>query len=309
MRTMRVSPGKVALGAAAITAIAIVGALLGSVPGWALGLVGAPRAGVAREGGLTVHYRASLDDNALAILATRSSITRDGDALILEYPRLPQDSERDVLAYLAGGSLEMREVRETDAAARIGARGDVRLEMDLWVDEQGDRHTAPYLAGPSREALAAAIADAHVAPTPGTRIGYEPVRDERRAEWRTYELADEVAIDGSMIADAHVAFDPMTNRPIVRLDFTRDGAARFCDLTGRIAGHKLATIAGGRVRSVPVIMGASAAATRRSRWAAPTSLPSSATPPRSPRRSRRARCHPAARSWRRRGPRRPIWPR
>ena len=76
---------------------------------------------------------------------------------------------------------------------------------------------------------------------------------DRRDSWRSYFLADEVALDGMSIANATGAYDPNTNRPIVTVEFDRAGAQAFGDVTARVVGHKLAIVVDGTVRSAPVI--------------------------------------------------------
>src|SRR5262249_27305361 len=49
--------------------------------------------------------------------------------------------------------------------------------------------------------------------------------------------------------------DANTGRPVVLLDFTREGGEQFGEITSRIAGGKLATMVGGEVKSAPVVNG------------------------------------------------------
>jgi preprotein translocase subunit SecD len=72
--------------------------------------------------------------------------------------------------------------------------------------------------------------------------------------WRTYLLLPTVELDASSIAHVEETTDPTTERPGVLLDFTPAAAQQFGELTARIAGHKLAVLADGRVVSAPVIV-------------------------------------------------------
>ncbi|MBS1124974.1 MAG: protein-export rane protein SecD, partial [Deltaproteobacteria bacterium] len=232
----------------------VVSFLAREVPDAVLALVGGPDGGVDRHGGLRVDYRSPA-----------------GEVHALEYPGIAEDQVAEVIDVLVHGGLSMREALESDFAARLGfelpARGEfdpaaVQLEADQWRPEDGGAiHTVFYLRGPSREALEAALAERNAlgaALPAGSEHGYErldPYQPDEQTFWRTYELGAEVLVDGSMIADAVKTYDPNTNRAIILLDFTREGAERFCAITKRLVGKKVATLLGGRVRSAPIING------------------------------------------------------
>jgi hypothetical protein len=243
------------------------------VPDAVVSLLGGPDGGVDRVGGLRVRYRPTPDfaDRARLIPAT-STVRHDGGVLVLDYPGTREDMVPEILDVLVAGGLEMREALETDYAQRTGlpiceSRGDrvvdpslVCIDFDQWRPDDGSStHTVAFVRGPSREAIEQAVSAAGGWQlSPGAQITYERVDgwDPRdRTYWRSHELAREVPIDGSMIADARASYDPSTNRPIVLLDFTRAGGQRFGELTERISGRKLATILGDRVRSAPIING------------------------------------------------------
>lgn len=93
------------------------------------------------------------------------------------------------------------------------------------------------------------------------QIGYElnepfPEAKDRRPYWRTYYLERAAPLTGAAISNAAGTFDPNTNRPVVLLDFTRNGAQLFGELTSRIVGKKLATILDDKIKSAPIINGA-----------------------------------------------------
>src|SRR6185312_8329104 len=104
----------------------------------------------------------------------------------------------------------------------------------------------------SRELLERTFADAEAkgwTPPPHSKIVYEqiaplPEAKDQRIGWRSYFVSDQVALDGSAVANAIGSYDPNTNRPVVALEFNRRGARIFGDLTARITGGKLATILG-----------------------------------------------------------------
>ncbi len=244
----------------------VVTFLVRPVPDGMVALLGGPDGGIERVGGLRVTYRPAPGTEAALehVLAHRAHVRRDNGRLLLEFPGITEDTVPAVTEMLVAGGLQMKEVVETDYAQQIGESAGVQLELDQWrPDDGGAVHTNGYLRAYTTEdldrAIAAAVARGWALPE-GHELAFELVEpdagaDDPRPYWRSYELASEVLVDGSMIASAMGAYDPNTNRPIVLLDFTDTGGQRFCDVTARIAGKKLATVLGGRIRSAPIING------------------------------------------------------
>jgi hypothetical protein len=263
---------RVAAIAGALVALQVVVALsIRPVPDAVVSLLGGPRGGVDRLGGLRVRYRppAGLDARELeADLRELSSIRREDGALVLEFPGVPEQLAPELADILAGGGLTMRVVGEDEYArtlARYAPEG-VTLETDSWRNYENDEQSGvtyhvQYLAAPTREQLERTLAQATAdgwRPPAGSEIAFEridPYRDDAVANWRSYEVSTEVAVNRTMIASAAPSTDPNTGRPIVLLEFADDGRHRFCDLTRKIVGHKLAMLLGGRVRSAPIISG------------------------------------------------------
>lgn len=71
--------------------------------------------------------------------------------------------------------------------------------------------------------------------------------------WRTYTLHGRAEVTGQAIEDAFVSNDPQTNKPYVALNFNREGADLFEDLTGRNVKRRMAIVLDDRVESAPVI--------------------------------------------------------
>jgi preprotein translocase subunit SecD len=71
--------------------------------------------------------------------------------------------------------------------------------------------------------------------------------------WRTYFMFARAEVTGQAIEDAFVATDPQTNKPYVSLNFNRDGADVFEELTGRNVKRRMAIVLDDRVASAPVI--------------------------------------------------------
>ncbi len=261
-----VRPRAIAIGAGGAIALFVIASfLVRTVPDRLVTLLGGPDGGVDRIGGLRLRYRPPANVNVDAV-NTRATVRRDGDVLVLDYPGLTEDMIETVIDPLVRGGLAMREALETDFFERsglerwddrLGDRMAVTIDDDQWrPDEGGAVHHVTYLRGPSPEAIEHALGG--MTAPPKSSIEYERVEPyagarDPRPYWRTYLLASELVIDGSMVANATCTSDPNTGRAIVLLDFTHEGGERFCDATGRLVGKKLATVLGGRVRSAPII--------------------------------------------------------
>ena len=61
------------------------------------------------------------------------------------------------------------------------------------------------------------------------------------------------SIQGSLLEDASVAFDPDTNNPLVSFRFQPEGRKLFSELTGRSIGKPLAVILDGFIKSAPIV--------------------------------------------------------
>jgi protein-export membrane protein SecD len=95
---------------------------------------------------------------------------------------------------------------------------------------------------------------------PDRRIGYEIMRPRQGARdsrpyAHTYLLESIPRLTGRAIANARVSSDPTSNRPVVLLDFNREGARTFGELTAEITAKKLAIVLDGSITSAPVING------------------------------------------------------
>jgi SecY/SecDF, P1 head subdomain len=269
-----------------VAAVGAIGALLVSLafvvrplPGIALVMFGGAGDGVSRYGGLRISFepppgfdRATLHESA--------QMHFEGNLIVIEVPKVTPDDADEVATMIVGG-IEFREVIEGNTAAEIERMGlassprrhsgwgdeprEPIVEIDGWRGEDGGpTYTDFYLRAHSRKLLEDTFAEAQRRgwrPPDHTVPAYELVEPPLEAKdprpyWRSYFVADRPALDGRAIANATGSYDPNTNRPIVLLDFNREGAEQFGELTARIVNHKLATILGGRVRSAPIIMGA-----------------------------------------------------
>ena len=87
------------------------------------------------------------------------------------------------------------------------------------------------------------------------RVEPPPDAKDRRPYWRSYYLDRAPRLTGRAVSNAQGIFDPNTNRPMVLLDFNRQGTRVFAELTAQIVGKKLATILDGRIHSAPIVNG------------------------------------------------------
>ncbi len=167
------------------------------------------------------------------------------------------DYMRRLFAHVAGDP-------QTGAAAdRSATAAGVRAEVETWSPDIGPSHTDYYLVAGDKRAIERYVAELGAAdPTfevPDDReLGYERIEPKKPGDpvkVRSYYLERAASLDGSAIAKAQVAFDPVTNRPTVSVELGRKGARDFAELTTRIAGKKLATVVDGMVASAPVVMG------------------------------------------------------
>lgn len=68
-----------------------------------------------------------------------------------------------------------------------------------------------------------------------------------------YLIKELAVLDGSMLTDARVAFDPQNNQPIINFSLNAEGARIFGDFTGANVGKRLAIVLDKKVYSAPVI--------------------------------------------------------
>jgi len=68
-----------------------------------------------------------------------------------------------------------------------------------------------------------------------------------------YLIKEIQILDGSMLTNAQVQFDPDTNQPVISFALNSEGAAIFGDFTEKNVGNHLAVVLDGKVFSAPVI--------------------------------------------------------
>ncbi len=259
--------------------------VLSPVPARALSIVGADGDGVGRYGGLRLVWVPPPGADVGTIQRTMASregaarVERDGEALIIEIPGVTREEGAQTAKLIVAGGVnfhrtriapEMTELARPPYDVPFPQKLDLslgpQLAIDQWQPEDGGpRRTDYYLAAGTREELDAVIAHVHDAGwrlPAGTHLAYARVdprpsyRDHRDIEpgyWRSHVIEDAPALSGMHVAKAVPSHDPNTNRPIVLLDFDREGGRIFGELTAEIVGEKLATVLGGDVVSAPII--------------------------------------------------------
>jgi len=85
------------------------------------------------------------------------------------------------------------------------------------------------------------------------KVDVEAPAKTAEPSWRTYYMFGRAEVTGQAIEDAFVATDPQTNKPYVSLNFNRDGADVFEELTGRNVKRRMAIVLDDKVASAPVI--------------------------------------------------------
>lgn len=79
------------------------------------------------------------------------------------------------------------------------------------------------------------------------------ILEDAKVEGVKYVINQIPILDGNMIVDARVAFDPNNNQPIINFTLNSEGAAIFGDFTGANVGERLAIVLDNKVYSAPRI--------------------------------------------------------
>lgn len=79
------------------------------------------------------------------------------------------------------------------------------------------------------------------------------VYEDAKNPAQKYLIKELAVLDGAMLTDARVAFDPQNNQPIINFSLNAEGARIFGDFTGANVGKRLAIVLDKKVYSAPVI--------------------------------------------------------
>lgn len=196
-----------------------------------------------------------------------TSVKFEGRRVLVDFrDRLPLELDDAVGQH---AELELKEVVDnSDLMKALFARiegGDplatrlgVTAEVDQWdLDATGQQFHDFYLTAGSEDVLNRYLASLPegLRPPHGFEFALEKSEEDQegRVRWRTYYLASRAWVTSSDVAEAYVYWNKDTNRPEVLVEFDKEGADRFAELTGKITGHKLAILLDGRINSAPVV--------------------------------------------------------
>lgn len=188
------------------------------------GLTGGLILGYSFDNDLAMEIRANAVDQALETLRNRI------DQFGVTEPVIQRQGENRLLIQLPG-------IKEPERAKSI-IKTTARLEFKL-VNETASIPDA--LAGnipPHLELLYKYERD----PVTGNLIQQVP-----------YLLEKRVLLGGESISDVDVRIDQRFNEPYVSIEFDREGAKRFAEITGKNVKRRLAIVLDGKVHSAPVI--------------------------------------------------------
>lgn len=235
--------------------------------------------GLDLQGGMAITYELppGTDPRVVEMLRERivdqqpgGRITEQAGGVVeIELPGIAASEAAYLADVLGGGGLQFRAViNDAPVMRKLFAyvyadpqakqRG-IGATPDSWLPDSGGKQSDYYLFGPDPEELSAYIADTGIAIPAEGEILFERVDrapddvGPSHAFWRSYYVERRVDVDGWAVGDAMASYDPQTGRPLVLVDFTRDGTAAFADLTRRSVGRKIATVIGGRIASAPIV--------------------------------------------------------
>jgi preprotein translocase subunit SecD len=201
-----------------------------------------------------------------------ASVTAQGTDIVVEVPGADEAAFariRDLVSKTA--RLEFKIVADDNSFVQELAElpeGITRQSEIVSAGEQAPQVSSAFLVarGPeSRQKLADYLdqlkADGKVPAEHVLTLGRLDGGDEEtdapavqgEAAWRSYLLHARAEVTGQAIEDAFVSNDPQTGKPYVAVNFNREGADLFKDLTGRNVKRRMAIVLDDRVESAPVI--------------------------------------------------------
>jgi preprotein translocase subunit SecD len=136
------------------------------------------------------------------------------------------------------------------AVAVEGPTG-ISAETDSWSGPDGVSRTDVLVSADDRARLEAWVQakGPRAAELGDRKVVYERVGQR----WRAYLVEKASIVGGADVAQAEATYDAQPTRPIVQVDLSDGGRARFSDATEAAIGRKLAIVLDGRVVSAPVV--------------------------------------------------------
>ncbi len=191
---------------------------------------------------------------------TEPQISRRGDtSILIQLPGVRDpDRAKDLLGQTAQLEFRIVEDHKTDFLRDFGDRLPEGVTLDSERGTSPDRTdvTAWFLRSDERRHLQEArtmLREAEAVPD-GTVIAFERLERGQDQYYRSYVLQDRAGITGDYLTDARVAMDQQRGgRPYVALEFDREGARVFEDLTAENVQRRMAIVLDDTVNSAPVI--------------------------------------------------------
>ncbi len=191
---------------------------------------------------------------------TEPQISRRGESSVLI--QLPGVRDPDRAKELLGqtAQLEFRIVQDHQTAFLRDHQDlyppEVTLDSERGTGPGGSEEVSWLLRADERrhlEAAREALYEADAVPDE-TEIAFERVERQQERYYRTYVLRDRAGITGDYLTDARVALDQQRGgRPYVALEFDREGARVFEELTAENVQRRMAIVLDDTVNSAPVI--------------------------------------------------------
>ena len=185
------------------------------------------------------------------------------DVVLVGYPA--DVADRAVDALTTPRRLALRPVlhgtpfaRELYQRATAGAFGpDIKGEVDSWRGEDASETVSDFfLTAPDEAAMTRLLGAIETPPEMDVLVESAEALDDKTAPYvRTFVVGRDVIVSDADVTEAVVSYDPNTNRPLVLVDFSDDGARRFGEWTSAHAGQKLAILVDDVVTSAPVVNG------------------------------------------------------
>lgn len=156
--------------------------------------------------------------------------------------------EHPFLSLFAGQVLIGERYQPFDIAEEVIPKLPADAEFSFVTTEDGKRQLQSLLARPDIRRMLPA--DAEIA------FSAKPERGSDNTPNRTYGmyvLKRDPELTGDVVTDAYATFDQMTNRPMVLMYMSSEGAERWAKITGANIGKRIAIVLDGEVYSAPVV--------------------------------------------------------
>lgn len=156
--------------------------------------------------------------------------------------------EHPFISLFAGQILVGERYQPFDIAEEVIPKLPSDAEFYFVTTEDGKRQLQSLLARPEIRRMLPA--DVEIA------FSAKPERGSENTPNRTYSmyvLKRDPELTGDVVTDAYATFDQMTNRPMVLMYMSSEGAERWAKITGANIGKRIAIVLDGEVYSAPVV--------------------------------------------------------